>query len=182
MEHLKLLRTISSQDLSPGIDMTDVDITTFDTRRAARAVLLDEAGQVYLLHAAEHGYHKLPGGGIEKRESVKAALAREIMEEIGCEAKILVGIGKTIEYRKEQQLAQTSFCYLAQQTGELQTNALDEYERVEGLEVVQAQTIDDAIALLRADKPDNIHREFMRTRDLTFLESARDVVKRMVQP
>lgn len=177
MEQLKLLRTISSHDLSPDIDMIDVDITTFDTRRAARAVLLGDAGQVYLLHAARHGYHKLPGGGLEGKEPIKSALAREIMEEVGCKATVLRGIGKINEIRKEHQLLQTSYCYQAQQTGPLQPIALEENEIEEGLELVQAPTIDDAIALLRADEPDSIGREFIRTRDLTFLEAARDIIR-----
>lgn len=174
---MKLLSTIRSQDFATDIDMTEVDVAAFHTRRAARAVLLGEAGQVYLLFTAKHGYHKLPGGGIEEGEPIKQALAREIMEEVGCEAEILDEIGEIIEHRNEQQLVQTSYCYLARQTGPLQPIALEEGEIEEGLELVQAATIDDAIALLRADKPDNIHREFMRTRDLTFLEAARDIIR-----
>lgn len=182
MEQLKLLRTISSQDFSPDVAMTDADVATFRTRRAARAILLSSAGQVYLLHTAKHGYHKLPGGGLEGNEPIKAALARELMEEVGCRAEILDGVGKIIEHRKEQQLVQTSYCYLARQTGPLQPIALEENEIEEGLELVQAPTIDDAIALLQADEPDSIGREFMRKRDLIFLETARDIILRASQP
>lgn len=176
MKLMKLLTTIRSQDFSTNADTADVDAATFRTRRAARAVLLGEAGQVYLLHAAKHGYHKLPGGGLNDNEPIKAALAREIMEEVGCEAEILDEIGEIIEHRYEQQLVQTSYCYQARQTGPLQPTALEEDEIEEGLELVQAANIDEAIALLRADKPDSIGREFMRKRDLTFLETARDAI------
>jgi ADP-ribose pyrophosphatase YjhB (NUDIX family) len=179
---MKLLTTIRSQDFTPDLDTTGIDISSFHTRQAARAVLLGEAGQVYLLHASAHGYHKLPGGGLNEDEPVETALAREIMEEIGCEAEILDEVGEIIEHRYEQQLVQTSYCYLAQQTGALQPIALEKDEIAEGLEVAQASNIDDAIALLRADKPDSIGREFMRKRDLTFLEAARDIARRVAQP
>lgn len=179
---MELLSTIRSQDFSPNVDMTEIDIATFRTRRAARAVLLGETGQVYLLHTAAHGYHKLPGGGLNDNEEIKAALTREIMEEVGCKAEMLGEIGKIIEHRNEQQLVQTSYCYLARQTGPLQPIALEEDEIAEGLELVQASTIDEAIALLRADQPDSIGREFMRKRDLIFLEAARDITHRALQP
>jgi len=182
MKPMKLLTTIRSQDFSTDADTAEVDTATFRTRRAARAVLLGDAGQVYLLHAAKHGYHKLPGGGIDEGESVEAAMVREVMEEVGCEVEILAEIGEIIEYRNEQELVQTSYCYLARQTGQLHPSALEEGEIEEGLEPVQASTIDEAIALLRADKPDSIGREFMCKRDLTFLETARDAALRALQP
>lgn len=171
---MKNLLTIKEQDILP--DSPSVDTSTFRKRGAARAVLLDDSGQVYLLNVSKHGYHKLPGGGIDDGEDIKQALERELMEEVGCKAEIQAELGTVIEYRNYDDggLEQTSYCYLAKQVGEQVASALEEGELAEGMFEVKGKSIDDAIALLSQDKPDNLEGKFIQKRDLAFLQAAKE--------
>jgi 8-oxo-dGTP diphosphatase len=173
---LKNLLTIYQQDISSASPV--VDTSSFRKREAARAVLFDDDGQVYLLNVSKHGYHKLPGGGIDEGEDVKQALARELLEEVGCKAELVTELGIIIEYRDYEDggLQQTSYCYLAKQSGEQVESALEEGELAEGMYEVKAKNIDEAIALLGQDEPDNIEGKFIQKRDLTFLKAAKEAL------
>ncbi len=171
---MNLLLTINEHDFNP--DAPTVDTSSFRKREAARAVLIDKDKQVYLLNVSKHGYHKLPGGGIDDGEEVKQALKRELMEEVGCEAEIVTELGIIIEHRNYEDggLKQTSYCYLAKQTGNQVESALEEGELEEGMVEVKAKNIDEAIALLTSDKPENLEGQFIQKRDLAFLNAARE--------
>ncbi len=67
-----------------------------DIRRTIDAVIEDNAGNVILIkrkYPPFQGYYALPGGFIEKGESAKKALVREIKEETNIDVKILHKIG-----------------------------------------------------------------------------------------
>lgn len=174
---MKNLLTITQQDFDPKAPV--VDTSEYRKREAARAVLLDKGGAVYLLKVGKHNYHKLPGGGIDDGEEVKAALARELLEEVGCTGEIIAELGTVLEYRTYEDggLVQKSYCYVAKQTGEQGEAALEAGEIEEGLHEVKAASIDAAIALLEQDEPDNIEGHFIQKRDLTFLKAAKELVK-----
>jgi ADP-ribose pyrophosphatase YjhB (NUDIX family) len=171
---MKSLLTIKEQDVVA--DSPVVDTSAFRKRGAARAVLLDENGQIYLLNVSKHGYHKLPGGGIDEGEDIKQALERELMEEVGCKAEVIAELGTVVEYRNYDDggLEQTSYCFLAKQVGEQVASALEEGELAEGMFEIKAASIDDAIALLSQDKPDNLEGKFIQKRDIAFLQAAKE--------
>lgn len=168
--------TITQRDIVPGSPV--VDSSEFRKREAARAVLLDHEGCIYLLHVAKHGYHKLPGGGIDTGEDAQQALKRELLEEVGCNAEITAELGEIVEYRAYDDggLVQTSYCYVAKQVGEQGESALEESEIAEGMVEAKATNIDMAIALLEQDKPDNLEGKFIQKRDLTILHKAKELV------
>src|SRR3989344_6395396 len=108
---MKTLKVIKEQDIVPSAP--PVDRSEFQTRNVARAIVLNENNGVYLLKVSLHNYHKLPGGGVDRGEDIKSALARECMEEIGCEVDIIKDVGKIVEYLDGFRLIQTSYCFLA---------------------------------------------------------------------
>lgn len=169
---MNLLIEIKEQDINP--EAPELDISAFERRQAVRAVILNEQGQVALLNVSNRGFHKLPGGGIEAGEDHKAALDREVLEETGCHIEILAELGKVIEYRDKWQQVQTSFCYLARHVGEQQQTSLTEDEQKWGFEVMWADSIDDAIAILEADDPSGYDGKRMKPRDLAILQAAKE--------
>jgi 8-oxo-dGTP diphosphatase len=102
---MNLLLAIEEKDFVP--ESTKAVVSDYRTREAARAVMLDDSKQVYLMHVSLHGYHKLPGGGIDEGENVESALARELLEEVGCKAEIISELGEIVEYRDYEKLKQT---------------------------------------------------------------------------
>lgn len=61
------------------------------SRRAARALLLDDDGRLVLIKRTKPGqapYWTAPGGGVEPGESMTGALERELREELGATASI----------------------------------------------------------------------------------------------
>ena len=168
---MNLIAEIRDQDLDPTAPI--IDPSRFDRREAVRAVVVNDSGQVALLNASSRGFHKLPGGGVEPPEDKAQALAREALEEIGCEVKITAELGQVIEYRDEWRQIQTSFCYVAKQVGKQQQSSHTDKEQQDGFKIVWAKDLDDAIAILEADEPTGYDGKRMKPRDLAILRAAK---------
>ncbi len=86
----------------------------FKKRRATRGLLFNK-GKVALMYIGSMDCYSLPGGGIEKGETIKEGLIREMKEETGCVVEIVKELGKTQEKRTQHLghgLDQTSYGYL----------------------------------------------------------------------
>ncbi|WKZ25291.1 MAG: NUDIX domain-containing protein [bacterium] len=145
-------------------------------RFAVRAVLLDKNGLTPVVFASKMNYHKIPGGGIEKGESKTEALVREVYEESGCMAKIEKELGKITEYRSKFEWfqLQTSYCYIGKVIKKGKPH-FDKGEVSEGFEMSWF-TLDEAIKILKNDKPKDYEGWFIQQRDLAFLEEARKLI------
>jgi len=164
---MQLLGTFSDQSVVPA-DMPG----DYTVRHAARAVLLDEHNRIVLLRVGKHGYHKLPGGGVDAGESLAAALAREVQEEVGCALTTKAEIGRTDEYWELYKQFQQSFCFLANTQGELGHPDFTDEEKREGFALVWADSIEEAIDLLERDRPDDQAGRLIQKRDLLFMKTA----------
>ncbi len=171
---MRLIETIRDSDVNSGKD--DLNTKNWFKRSASRAVLLGNNKQIYLLKMSTYNYHKLPGGGIDEDETLEDALCRELLEEVGCTAKVLQEVGEIVEFRNNQQMEQHSFCYIAQQAGALVETSLEQSEIEEGAETVIVTNIDAAIRLLENDIPTNYEGHFIRKRDLRFLHEAKSLL------
>lgn len=165
------------------IDETQIDKTLpladragYHIREAARAVVFDSEGAVVLLHVAHDGYYKLPGGGIDPEETPQEALARELMEEIGCKATISHSLGTVLEQRYYWNMTQISHCFIARQEGErCEPNFTDE-EKEAGFEIAWFKDIDTAISKLSSNPTDDLGVRFMTMRDLAITKRAKSLL------
>ena len=168
---MQLIRTIRDADL--GMDVPPPP--AYEERRAARAVVFDSDGNIALLHATKKHYHKLPGGEIEKGETIEAALRREVLEEIGCAIENLTELGMIEEYRNKLKLYQISYCFLAHVVGEKGEQNLEAGELADGHDP-EWLSIEQAIKTLEGESGvEDYEGKFIQLRDLTFLKAAADL-------
>lgn len=165
---MEWIREIDSTDFGEE-RKTDPD-KKYTLRKASRAIVFNNS-KIALLFVSKHNYHKLPGGGVEPGEDLETALHREILEETGCRIKILKDVGMIIEYRDDKDMRQESYCYLAKVDGEIKAPSFTEKEKADGFKLIWV-TIDDAISLLKNDRPKTESGRFIQVRDLTFIEKA----------
>ena len=171
---MNVLPAIRDSDLYEGV--VDLDPSDFRLRTAARAIVIDDLNQVALLRVGNHGYYKLPGGGIEVGEDMRQALARELLEEIGCTAEIIGEVGEILQYLNEKQLKQTSYCFLAKQIGEKGSASFTDEELANGFEIKWAKNIDEAIQLVQNSKTGDYSGQSIVKRDAALLVAAKSLL------
>lgn len=75
---MKLIAKITDEDIGEEI----VEMLEPICRRAARGIVLDEAGNMVVFYKKNKNMYKLPGGGLENNESYENAFVREVKEEV----------------------------------------------------------------------------------------------------
>lgn len=128
---MELITKITDADI--GEKVYEIDNPT--TRKAVRTILLNNLGEIALLHKAKKNEYKLIGGGIENQETLQQALRREVLEESGCEINILKELGYVEEYRTLNNFIQTSYVYVAEVSNDTKKLHLTKQEKEEGAEL-----------------------------------------------
>lgn len=174
--------TLDETSINPASPVAKRD--DYSLREAARAVVMDSDKQVALLYVRSGDYYKLPGGGVDEGEDVPQTLKRELLEEIGCEAEVVANLGTVREFRFYWDLEQLSYCFLAEIVGEKGEPQFTDKEQEDGFEIVWANNLDKAIALLDHSRsqllgtdPEDYNKLFMRLRDKAIAQKARDLLR-----
>ena len=173
---MKLITTLTDKDILPDTVETEIDSTNFFNRSAARAVVVNDAGEIALLKVSNYGYHKIPGGGIDPGEDINQALRREMLEEIGCEIEIISEVGQILEHRNQSKFKQTSYCFLVKQIGQQKKPDFTEHELADGFEMIWVKNIDEAITICSQEATLDYGFMFMKKRDLIFLQTAKELL------
>lgn len=168
---MKLLNEISEKSL--GIGEAEKLGGQYELRKSARAILLNDEGNMATQYLKTYTYHKLPGGGVDPGESVEEALKREILEEVGCDSEIIKPVGMTIEYRNKYNLLHLSFAFAAKVVGEVGPPQLEEGEIEEGQETLWLPP-EEVLAKMETDNPGKFEGHFILEREKSFLKEFLD--------
>lgn len=125
---MKLIAKITDEDIGEEI----VEMLESICRRAARGIVLDEAGNMVVFYKKNKNMYKLPGGGLENNESYENAFVREVKEEVGCEVVITDCLGYIEEYKTKSNYMQTSFVFIGKVIKKLENLSLTNMEKAEG--------------------------------------------------
>lgn len=147
---------------------TDEQITE---KRAARTVIVDNAGLFAILEVGDGDYYKIPGGGIEEGESIEQAAAREAREEAGVEVELL---GRLSDHAFHEQhpekghIVHHSVCFLAKMVGPQQATSFDDWEQSLRFKL-HWWDFDTATAHFKAATPTTFFGEQINPRDYAYL-------------
>ncbi len=166
---MKLLAEISDKSL--GLSEQDTLLgSNYSLRKSGRVILLSDQGEMATQFLETHQYHKLPGGGVDRGETIEEAAKREILEEVGCACELISEVGMTIEYRNEYNLIHLSYCFVGKQTGPLETPRLEQKEIEDGHTTLWLAPA-EALKRMKADQPQKYSARFIRQREVRFLEA-----------
>ena len=170
---MNLLFKLTDEDF--GIAMQEMN--NCNIRLAARGIVLREDGKIALQNKSNKNEYKLVGGGMEGHENPQIAFQREVLEEAGCEIKIIKELGTTEEYKSLQNLKQTSHIFLAKVIKDIHRLNLTEKEKHEGAKLLWVEP-KEALKLvtecynklLPSDYDDVYDTRFVVLRDRKILE------------
>ena len=143
-------RTINWQKIAEICDadfgFNDPKEKTDEIRFYVRILLFNDKNEICVVKSDKYGYMQLPGGGIEKDESIIEALKREIVEETGWLIFDIKPIGYTIEKREDKRNTHpwgkcVSYVFTAIPTNEVGTNYTED-EIAEGFKPVWMKLAD----------------------------------------
>ena len=147
----------------------DVSCDSYQIRRAGRAIIFNESGEVALVNVTRDGYYKIPGGGVEDGEDIGLAVIREVKEEAGCEIEIVGEVGVIIEFLNNLGILQINYCFVAKAT-KLESTSFTNEEKDAGF-TMEWHRLDRALELMENACPQQYRHWFMATRDYKFMQA-----------
>ena len=139
-------------------------------RLTARAVVQRADGLYAVMYARKFNLHTLPGGGMDPGESPKAALRRELMEEIGCACETITPIGIVEENRAHADYTQRSWYFFVTTKGPTTDASLTADEAANGA-CVQWCTWEEMVERICGPVRQTNQQKFLQARDKAVIEA-----------
>lgn len=133
--------------------------STYVKRYAVRALIIKDQ-KILLIHSRKYNSYTLPGGGVEKDESLEQAVIREVMEETGLSIKVEQIIGETTEVFDERGILNITTAFLCEVIDEYSQD-LDPNSVEEGQEIIWVSP-NEAIELIEGANSDSQHSAMLR--------------------
>lgn len=168
------LFTITDKDI---FETPEPILQTLHIRFAARGIVINDHGQIAILHKVKKNEYKLPGGGLEHLETPLEAFRREVMEETGCLIKNVEEIGVVEEIKTHTKFRQLSTVYVSRVKKDMKFTKYSKQEIDEGSETIwmsprdAVKVIGESIDRLKASEYDSLYQsKFVVQRDKKIIE------------
>lgn len=148
-------------------------------RRAARTVIFDKiSDKIAILEVKNGSYYKIPGGGVEDKESSKETAIREAIEEGACDVEIIAELGE-IEFKSPEYGGQInhSVCFLARKIKDRKTTEFTKEEQRNKFKLLWVD-FNEAIDLFKNVKSKIPFELNMNNRDLRFIQLAKEYLSK----
>ncbi|WP_054958467.1 NUDIX hydrolase [Paenibacillus dakarensis] len=166
---MRLIGRITDRDILGGTP----EFLGAVSRYASRGVLVDDEMNVAMMYMSKLNLYKLPGGGVEGKETLVQAFLREIREETGYEAEVVHELGYIEEHKSKNDFMQLSYCWIARAQRKVTDVNLSESEQQLGMSV-NWMTFKEAIEVMNESliTCTDYSTRFMILRDKTILDKA----------
>lgn len=145
-------------------------------KHATRTVLFDQDNKVAIINVRNHGYYKIPGGGIEADENIIDAARREVQEESGCNCKIIGQLDQLETEIPAWNMLDISDGFIAVVEGQKSQPSYEAWEAERGFAIEWFDDLNSAIATIEKNIVHDPSMNAMQTRDLAFLKLAREKI------
>ena len=146
---MKKLGTFTQNDVFPEKEDIKEKIN-FEDRITGKAIVFDDDNNVALVGNKVNSFYLLPGGGINRDESVERGIIRECLEEVGCNVELKEAVGIIDDYRNRDKKHCINYCFSAKIIGGKGKLTLTEDEEKNGLHVIWVP-LDKAIKILEKE-------------------------------
>jgi len=159
------LRLITDMDIlgTPGL-------CSAEPRLTARAIVRNPQGQYAVVCEKKHGFYALPGGGMEPGEDPVVAVRREVLEETGCECRLVQPLGYVEENRAHCGSTRISYWFeIWTDSTELHPQFTPEETALET--TVEWCSLEETCRRIMETVYESPHRRFLQARDTAALQS-----------
>lgn len=161
-------------------EYNDILNKEFLVRQAVRAVIRRQDKKIAMVYSSKFDTYKIPGGGIEKGESILDALKRETLEETGLEINITFPLGLVTELRAdfskfEKGMFQFSYAYFANYKKDLQDVSYTDSELEEGFSLKWIE-IHEVMKHMQSSRTNSYNKKFELARDFLILSEAKSLI------